>query len=175
MKKWPLVFAAILIILFIGLSTYYWFWLFIDIGTDGTLKRKSVSETVSLVDENPVYDVYDKEQIFNTFEPYYFRITNTGTTKKINVVLNDVDPSSINDGCNLETTLKREELTYVLKRENKEIKSGKLSDLKDNILYTDTILVDVTLHYSLEVNVDDYADPKEGYHYHYKLSLEVLG
>ena len=80
----------------------------------------------------------------------------------INDVTTDIDTS----------TIKRDTLDYSLYLEDKEIKSGKLGDIKDNVLYTGEIEGKSKQKYKLYIWVTKEIDEKSVYEY--KLEFNTI-
>ena len=95
--------------------------------------------------------------------PYIMELDNTGSGKGLyQLIITDIDKS----------TLKRDVLEYALYLEDKEIKSGKLSDIKDNILYTGEIEGKTKQKYKLYIWVTSEVDEKSVYEY--KLEFNTI-
>ena len=104
---------------------------------------------------------------------YYFRVKNN-LSQEANYVLEfqEITPSEVNDGCNNETFINKNELSYELKLDNKIIKKGKLNELKDNVLDNNKVLGNKTNDYSLKVYLSDDTSDVLNKHYHYSVVLK---
>ena len=95
--------------------------------------------------------------------PYIMEADNTGSGKGLfQMIITDVDTS----------TIKRDNLEYVLELDDKEISSGKLKDIKDNILYTGEIEGKTKQKYKLYIWVTTEVDEKSVYEY--KLEFNTI-
>ena len=95
--------------------------------------------------------------------PYIFHIENSGNNKGL-YQIKIVDSS--------DNTIKREDLSFVLMLNDKEIKSGKLNELKEDILYTGEIEGNIKQDFKLYIwSNKDYE--KEDI-YKYKLDIIVI-
>ena len=89
----------------------------------------------------------EKEEAL-TFYPYAFKIENRGTEANYQILLEDVEIKNIT----------RDNLNYVLMKDKKEVKSGSLKNLDNNVLYETKILEeDITL-YQLYIYVTKESD-----------------
>lgn len=96
--------------------------------------------------------------------PYMFTIKNEGNYKGLyQLIINDIEGS----------TIKRENLSYVLILDDKEIQEGKLCDLKDNILYTYEINKETSQRYKLYIWVNSSNTKKEDI-YEYSITLNAI-
>ena len=95
--------------------------------------------------------------------PYIFHVENTGNAKGLyQIKIIDLDGN----------TIKREDLSFVLMMDDKEIKSGKLNELKENILYTGEIEGTVKQDFKLYIwSCEDYMEEDI---YKYKLDIVVI-
>jgi len=125
MKK---IIGVILLCIAIGVGTYY--------GTlylDNLKKGGTVNVTVTFDDTEsyviPSTKKMNKEEALKEW-PYMMEVNNTGTAKGLyQIIITDMEKS----------TIKRDSLDYALYLDEKEIITGSLSDIKDNILYTGEI------------------------------------
>ena len=95
--------------------------------------------------------------------PYIFYIDNSGDGKGL-YQIKMIDSES--------NTIKREDLSYVLLLDDKEIKSGKLGELKDNLLYQGEILGNIKQSFKLYVYLEN--DYQEEDLYQYKIDVVVI-
>lgn len=163
------------LIIFIIISTYFWYLYFLDFNNDGKLNNNSNSHgKIVLVDIKGVNATNEesKEDGYDT-PSYYFRVDNrkTGSANYV-LYIEDTPFNLVNDGCSMGTTLKREELSYQLKMNGVAIKSGKLSSISDNILDKQYINIDESNHYELKIWISGDTTDYEGKHYHYKVTLK---
>lgn len=176
MKKKLLLYVALLIlIVFIGSSTYFWFKYFLDLGSNGTLTNNHRG-TLVLSDKNKVYSIYDEDiKDINDIAGYKFNIENRGvSTEKYRLLLKEISPNKVKDGCNKNTLLKASELHYQLYLNKVLYKEGNLDEVANGILEERLINIDITDSYELKVWVNDDVTNSEGKHYHYEIKLEVI-
>lgn len=176
MKKKSILYGALLIlIIFIASATFYWFKYFLDLGSNGTLTNNAKG-TLVLSDENKVYSIYDEDvsHIGDT-AGYKFKVENRGvSTERYRLLLKEVSPSKIKDGCTKNTLLKASELHYQLYLNKVLYKEGELDEVSNGVLEERLINIDITDSYELKVWVNDDATNTEGKHYHYEIKLEVV-
>ena len=91
--------------------------------------------------------------------PYIMHIENNGKREaKFNLVIKDVDGD-----------IKRDYLSYALLKDDKKVESGKLSDIKNNIIYEGTINKKEKNDYKLYIWVNKKIEATK---YEYSISLE---
>lgn len=95
--------------------------------------------------------------------PYIFHMENKGDAKGL-YQIKIIDSS--------DNTIKREDLSFVLMLDDKEIKSGKLNELKEDILYTGEIESSIKQDFKLYVWSN--KDYQEEDIYKYKLDIVVI-
>lgn len=95
--------------------------------------------------------------------PYIFHIENTGSGKGLyQIKIIDYDKN----------TIKREDLSYILLMNDKEIKAGKLNDLSEDILYNGEIAGNIKQDFKLYIwSGKDYSNEDK---YQYKLDIIVI-
>ena len=95
--------------------------------------------------------------------PYIMEVDNSGSGKGLyQLIITDVDTS----------TIKRDNLEYILELDDKEVSSGKLSAIKDNILYTGEIEGNTKQKFKLFIWVVSEVDEKDTYEY--KLEFNTI-
>ena len=95
--------------------------------------------------------------------PYIMEADNTGSGKGLfQMIITDIDTSTIN----------RDNLEYILKLDDKEISSGKLKDIKNNVLYTGEIEGKTKQKYKLYIWTTKDYDEKDIYEY--KLEFNTI-
>lgn len=158
MKK---IIGVILLCLIIGVGAYF--------GTlylDKLKKGGDVNVTVTF-DDTETYTIpsikkMTKEDALAEW-PYIMEVENTGDGKGLyQIKITDVDTS----------TIKREKLEYLLELDDKEIATGKLSDIKENVLYTGEIEGKKKQKYKLYIWVFDDVNEKDIYEY--KLEFNTI-
>ena len=95
--------------------------------------------------------------------PYIFHMENSGDAKGL-YQIKIIDSS--------DNTIKREDLSFVLMLDDKEIKSGKLNELKEDILYTSEIESSIKQDFKLYIWSN--KDYQEEDIYKYKLDIVVI-
>lgn len=158
MKK---IIGVILLCLVMGVVAYY--------GTlyiDNLRKGGDVNVTVTFDDTEtyviPSIEKMDKEKALKEW-PYMMDVENTGSGKGLyQIIITDKETS----------TIKRDKLDYLLYLNDKEIKSGKLKDIKDNILYTGEIEGKTKQRYKLYIWVNTEVEKESVYEY--KLEFNTI-
>jgi hypothetical protein len=106
----------------------------------------------------------DKEKALKEW-PYIMNVENTGSGKGLyQIIITDIETS----------TIPRDKLEYVLKLDDKEIASGNLKDVKDNILYTGEIEGNTKQEFKLYIWVIVDAFNYEEDNYEYKLEFNTI-
>ena len=158
MKK---IIGVILLCIVFGVGAYY--------GTlylDSLKKTGSVNVTVTF-DDTETFKIesiekMDKEKALKEW-PYIMEVENSGSGKGLyQIIITDV----------LTSTIKRDTLDYSLYLEDKEVVSGKLKDIKDNILYTGEIEGKTKQKYKLYVWVTSEVEKESNYEY--KLEFNTI-
>ena len=91
-------------------------------------------------------------------------VENTGSNKGLyQIIIKDMK----------ENTIKRDVLEYSLYLDDKEVKTGKLKDLKENILYTYEVNANTKQDYKLYIWANE-EENVENPVYEYKLSFSVI-
>jgi len=104
----------------------------------------------------------DKEMALKEW-PYIINVENTGSGKGLyQVIITDMEKS----------TIKREKLEYSLLLNEKEVASGKLENIKDNVLYTGEIEGNSKQEFKLYVWVIDEVETDSLYEY--KLEFNTI-
>ena len=158
MKK---IIRVILLCLVIGVIAY-----FATFYLDKLRKGGDVKVTVTF-DDTETFKIesvkkMDKEKALKEW-PYIMNVENTGSGKGLyQIIITDIETS----------TIPRDKLEYVLKLDDKEVASGKMKDIKDNILYTGEIEGNTKQTYKLYIWVID--DVKEDAIYEYKLEFNTI-
>lgn len=158
MKK---IIGVIFLCLIVGVGAYF--------GTlylDKLRKGGEVNVTVTF-DDTETYVIpsvikMDKEKALEEW-PYMMEVENTGNGKGLYQIL-------ITDGD--EVTIKRDSLEYLLLLDDKEVSSGKLGDIKDNVLYTGEIEGKTKQKYKLYIWVFREVDKEAKYEY--KLEFNTI-
>ena len=163
--------ALVFVLAFVVVGGYFWY-LYFDLN-----EGKTISDTVRLeLLNNGAVNYFNA--IFNEEETkiptYYFRVKNSlNSATNYTLIFNEIKPTDVNDGCDSSTYYQRNELKYELKLDNKVIKTGRLSDIKDNVLDSNIIQGNTTNDYSLKISLaDEEGDASIEKHYHYSVNLK---
>ena len=158
MKK---IVGVIFLCLIIGVLSYF--------GTlylDKLKQGGEVKVTVTFDDTNtyiiPSIKKMDKEEALDEW-PYIMEVENDGSGKALyQIIITDEETS----------TIKRENLEYSLYLDDKEITSGKLSNIDKNVLYTGEIGGNTKQKYKLYIWVISEVDEESVYEY--KLEFNTI-
>ena len=175
-KKVIIVGLAIIMITYIGVATYFWRELFLDLGTNGELGGlQNINNALVLKDVNNSHVVYNEIIEIDQVDGYRFDILNKGvSSQNYRLILREVSPSEVQDGCSNDTILNVSELNYQLYVNGVLMRNGTLKEVVNNILYEKKINIDVTDKYELKIWLKDDHSASEGKHYHYSVDLEVI-
>ncbi len=120
---------------------------------------------------------YPQKEAPKGIQPYTFKVTNKSYSDSHYQILLEEEPVSNQVGYRQEDLLKRDQLNYSLVLNGKEVKNGRLSSLKNNVLDERVLQGTAENQYRLTVWVHDQV--KEGEwenkYYHYKVTIKVLG
>lgn len=173
-KRWPLlILAAIVLFLFILGTSYAWYDLFskeevftanLEIAIDDNGKGVVITNAIPLTDEEGKLE-----------EAYRFQVKNSGTGKgTYRLLIQEMPFNQLNDGCTSETLLERSQLRYQLIMNGKEIKSGSLANIKNNILDIRQINVKNLHKYELRIWVGAHAQNTDWQEKHFHYSVVIL-
>ena len=110
----------------------------------------------------PSIDKMDKDKALKEW-PYIMEVNNSGSGKGLyQIIITDEDKS----------TIKRDSLEYSLYLEDKEVTSGKLNEIKDNVLYTGEIEGNTKQKYKLYIWVT--SEVEKDSIYEYKLEFNTI-
>lgn len=166
-KMFGVGFISLIIVMFFG--TYLWYLYFRSYEGD-VLSKNIRLELINNGRTNYINAIPNDDD--NAIPIYYFRIKkNVDIPVKYNIIINDVSASNAADGCNDENNFKRNELRYELKFDNKIVKTGLLSELDNDILYTSKMEESITDDYSLRVWLDSNTGKTLDRHYHYIVNV----
>ncbi len=159
----------ICLIVVMGVATYLWYLYFHNY--EGEVLSKNIRlELINNGKTNYINAIPNDDE--SVIPIYYFRIkNNVDSTAKYNVLINDVSASNAGDGCSDANNFKRNELRYELKLDNKVVKTGLLSEVVNNILFTSQIDGNVVDDYSLRVWLDSDTETSIDRHYHYVIDI----
>lgn len=155
------IIGVILLCAVIGVVAYF--------GTlymDKLKKGGEVNVTVTFDDTEtytiPSIEKMNKEAALKEW-PYIMEVNNEGNGKGLyQIIITDMEKSNI----------KRDKLEYSLYLDDKEITSGKLNDIKNNVLYTGEIEGNTKQKYKLYIWVN--SDVEKESLYEYKLEFNTI-
>lgn len=161
MKK---IIGVILLCLVIGVVSY-----FATLYLDNLRRGGDVNVTVTFDDTDtyiiPSTEKMNKESALKEW-PYMMEVENTGSGKGLyQIIITDEEKS----------TIKRDKLDYLLYLNDKEVSSGKLKDIKDNILYTGEIEGKTKQKYKLYIWVNSEVEKESVYEYKLKFNTIKSG
>lgn len=171
-RNWPiLLIGGVVLFLFIIGTSYAWYDLFskeemVTTNLEITLKN---SKGVVIRNALPVQD-----EVGKNVEAYKFTVKNTGENAGgYKLLLEETPFNEIDDGCNEQTLLTRNQLKYQLLMNGKELEVALLSDVKNNILDLRTIDVKHKNDYELRIWVPDEVSHTDwqNKHYHYSIAI----
>ena len=158
MKK---IIGVFLLCIAIGIGTYF-ATLYLD-----KLKTKGEVNVTVTFDDTETFKLetvskMDKDKALEEW-PYIINVENTGDAKGLyQIIITDIETS----------TIARDKLDYVLKLDDKEVTSGKLKDIKNNILYTGEIEGKTKQNYKLYIWVIEEVTKDDNYEY--KLEFNTI-
>ena len=160
MKKGKVIIVTILLCVLSGILAY-----FISLKID--MLRKGGNVDIKVVfDDTETYIIpsvkkLTKEEALKEW-PYKLKINNSGSAKGLyQILIEDISNS-----------IPRDDLEYALFQDEKEVQSGSLSKIKDNILYTYEIDGGKEQKYDLYIWCTN--DHKDEDKYEYKLTFNVI-
>ena len=129
--------AFISMITFTIVGGYFWYTYFNE--REG--KTLSNNVRLQLLNNGPVtYINAVPNDDAGNIPTYYFRVKNNiSTDVEYTLVFNEILPSEVNDGCDNEKFLKKNELSYVLTLDNKIIRLKKRLSIKTQLQHIYTI------------------------------------
>ena len=177
MKKMILlILAGIALFAFIFSTSMLWYNFFYDNdGENSTVSSLEVrlDEANNTINEDGLIPLDDETA--KSLEPYSFEVENTNSTPSTyNVILEDTiisDDSSYSS----KELLSRSQLKYQLSLNGKVIKTGRLSDIKNNILDTRNISENRTNNYELRIYVSEDAvnTDWQNKYYHFNINVQM--
>ena len=177
-----LILSGIALFAFIFTSSMLWYNFFYN-GTYSIDADNDTDDTVSSIevqldDDNTISEgdliPLDKEMAKN-IEPYSFRVKNTNSVSAYyNVIIEDAMISNDVNYSSKELLL-RNQLEYQLSLNGKLIKTGMLSDIRNNILDSRTISENETNNYELRMYVSESAlDTNwQNKYYHFNINVQT--
>ena len=165
--------GTICLVIVMAIASYLWYIYF------GEYENKIIAENkglefirgVELINSGSINyvnaTVLDTEEVIPT---YYFRVKNNAD-KDFNYEV-FLENSNEDDGCTESTRFKREDLQYELKLDNRVIKTGILSELKNDLLDSNVIKGKSINDYSIRIWLNDDLTDYENKHFHYIITLK---
>ena len=162
--------AFISIMIFIVIATYFWYLYFKN--HEGEALTENVRlEIASNGRVNYINAVPNDDP--SRIPTYYFRVNNgSNDAIKYDVLLHKANLSDVSDGCSEATLFLDNELIYELKRDNKVVANGVISDIRNDLLYIASVDANSTDMYSLRVWLTDKAENSLSKHYHYIIDIK---
>lgn len=167
------VLSSCVIIIFTLLSTIMWYHFF-DKNTKETVisSQLYISNNSDQVAENIAIETEDSVQIGG--QVYSFSVENTGNKDlSYKLLINEIAPSLLKDGCKNNTLLKRSELVYQLSLNNEVLAKEDMSAIKGNVIDVKTIKAGTVHNYELRFWVKTGVNNYLNKHYHYEINLEI--
>ncbi len=170
-----LVLAGVALFVFIFATSMLWYRFFYNDNVSGTNNVSSV--TIQLDDQNNVIDesglIPLDDDSARTLTPYEFSVKNNGDNNyAYNVLLED---SIISDDITYSSKelLSRSQLRYQLILNGKEIKTGDLDDIKNNVLDARVISSSQTNNYQLRIYVSEESQDTDWQNKYYHFDINV--
>ena len=161
--------GIICILFFVGLLTYFWYLYFR--GYEKEFLAKNVRLEIINNGKTTYFNAIPNDDD-SVIPVYYFRVrNNVDVPLSYEIYIEDVKPSSVNDGCTDATFFTREELNYELRLNNKVIKTGSLASLEGNVLDRQDLEGTTINNYAFRVWLDDKNERSLGKHYHYVVNI----
>ena len=170
-KFFKIGFVCVLVL--VGIGTYLWYLYFHEYESEVLLTKNVRLEIINNGRTNYINAVPNDDE--NVIPVYYFRVKNyVDVPLSYEIYLQDVSPTEAGDGCSWETAFTRNDLDYELKLDNKVVSSGKLSELKKDVLDRQRLDGTDTLDYSLRIWVNKDVIHTLGRHYHYVVNIREI-
>lgn len=171
-----LVLAGVALFAFIFGTSMLWYKFFYNsTGTSNTTGNINVqlSNSNNVIDESGLIPLDDETA--KSLTPYEFTVVNNGENSTIyNVLLED---AIISDDVSYSSKelLSRNQLRYQLSLNGTVIKSGDLSDIKNNVLDTRNILSGHTNNYQLRIYVAESSGNTDwqNKYYHFNINVQM--
>ncbi len=167
------IISALAIVVFTFLSTILWY-NFFDKNTEEKLivNQLYISNNAQQVVKQIGID--DSYALNNTSEVYSFSVENTSTQDlSYKLLLHEISPSLLTDGCTQNDLLTRKELIYQLSLNGKVLIKDNMSSIKENIIDAKTIKAGSVNNYELTFWVKAGQKDYLNKHYHYEINLSV--
>lgn len=165
--------SACIIVVFTFFSTILWY-KFFDRNTEEKLIVNQLyisNNAQQVVDQIGLDDEY---ALNNTPAIYSFSVENTSDQDlTYKLLLQDISPSFITDGCTQADLLKREQLVYQLKLNGEVLIKDKMSNIKENTIDVKTIKANTQNQYEISFWIESGEKDYLNKHYHYEINLSV--
>lgn len=167
------IISACIIVLFTFFSTILWYKFF----NRNTQEKFIVNQLyISNNDKQVIGEigVDDEYALNNTPAVYSFSVENTSNQDlTYKLLIQDLSPSLITDGCKGEELLKREQLVYQVKLNGKVLIKDKMSNIKENTIDVKTIKANTQNQYEISFWIQSGEKDYLNKHYHYEINLSV--
>lgn len=167
------IISSFAIIIFTLLSTIMWYHFF-DKNTKETVisSQLYISNNGDQVVKNIAIETENSVQVGE--QAYSFSVENTGNKElSYKLLINEIAPSLLTDGCTNKTLLKRGELIYQLSLNDEVLVKEDMDNIKENILDIKTIKAGTVNNYELKFWVKSDAKNYLNKHYHYEINLSI--
>ena len=161
------------LIIVIGIASYLWYLYFHDYEAKAILEncKTNFDNAIKLENTGKVNYVDAKAGDSEDVIPvYYFSVKNTSSDDFGYVIL--LEEIDGNDGCTYETRLKKEELEYTLKLDNKTINTADLNTISNGMITENTIKGNSVQDYALVIKIKEGITDFEKKHFHYKINIK---
>jgi len=172
-----LILCGVVLFLFITVTAFIWYDLFyrssqnVESITTLQVHLEKETKTIQETDALPI----SKDQALANVSPYVFSVDNTGDKTGIYKIL--LEEPALKDDSNYQSKnlLTRAQLEYQLILNGRLVKSGMLSDIKNNILDERAIEKGKKNRYELRIYVSDKAVDSswQNKYYHYKVTIQT--
>lgn len=167
------ILSAGIIILFTFISTVLWYKFFNkNIGNQLIVNQLYMSNNgKQVIDE---IGIDNKDILNNSSATYSFSIENTSKQNiAYKLLIHEISPSLLTDGCKQENLLVREQLVYQITLNGKVIIKDDMANIEDNTIDIRTIKAGAINNYELSFWVKDSQKDYLNKHYHYEVNLSV--
>lgn len=158
--------AFISVLIFIIVATYFWY-LYFKNGIGKSLSNNIRLEIANNGGINYINARYNDPD--DKIPVYYFRVNNNSNNNIEYDIL--FEKTSVSDGCTESTIFSSDELNYEIKKNDRIVKSGLVSDIKNGVIYSSTVTGNTKDNYALRVFLNEKAEEKYQNHYHYIINI----
>lgn len=165
---------ALIIIVFTFLSTILWYQFF-----DKRTEKQIIVNQLYISNNGP--QVIDQIEIDDSSavvekapQIYSFTVENTSNQElSYKLLINEVSPSLLSDGCEEKDLLTRDQLVYQLTMNGEVIVKDSMKNIKENTIDVKTIKASDVNHYELAFWVEKGQTDYLNKHYHFQINLSV--